>query len=119
MLIDRNSASASELTAGALLDLKRATVIGEKSYGKGSVQNIVPMGSGTAVRLTIATYHTPSGNTPHLKGIKPETVIPFMETDRQFFIQAGHPSSLTEEEKKALVEWTDPAIEAAVKAFAK
>lgn len=119
VLIDRNSASASELTAGALIDLKRATVIGEKSYGKGSVQNIIPMGSGTALRLTIATYHTPSGNTPHLKGINPETVIPFIDADRQFFIQAGHPSSLTEEEKKALAEWTDPAIEAAVKAFAK
>jgi carboxyl-terminal processing protease len=119
VLIDRNSASASELTAGALHDLKRATVIGEKSYGKGSVQNIVPMGSGTALRLTIATYHTPSGNTPHLKGIIPGTAIPFTEADRQFFTQAGHPSSLTGAEKKALAAWTDPAIEAAIRAFGK
>jgi C-terminal processing protease CtpA/Prc len=75
------------------------------------------MGNGTALRLTIATYHTPSGNTPHLKGITPGTVIPFTEADRQFFLQAGHPSSLTEEEKKALAAWTDPAIEAAVTAL--
>lgn len=119
VLIDRNSASASELTAGALQDLKRATVIGEKSYGKGSVQNIVPMGGNTALRLTIATYHTPSGNTPHLKGVEPDTRIPFSGADRDFFSQAGHPSSLTEEEKKALGAWLDPAIAAAVKALGK
>ena len=119
VLIDRNSASASELTAGALHDLKRATIIGEKSYGKGSVQNIVPMGNGTALRLTIATYHTPSGNTPHLKGITPETVIPLTAEDREFFIQAGHTSSLTTEQKKALAAWTDPAINAAIKALKK
>ena len=119
VLIDRNSASASELTAGALHDLKRATIIGEKSYGKGSVQNIVPMGNGTALRLTIATYHTPSGNTPHLKGITPETVIPFTAADREFFIQAGHTSSLTTEQKKAHAAWTDPAINAAIKALEK
>ncbi len=119
VLIDRNSASASELTAGSLHDLKRATVIGEKSYGKGSVQNIIPMGNGTALRLTIATYHTPSGNTPHMKGISPDTVIEFTEVDRDFFAQAGHPSSLTEEEKKALAAWKDPAIEAAVGTLGK
>lgn len=119
VLINRNSASASELTAAALHDLKRATVIGEKSYGKGSVQNIVPMGGNTALRLTIATYHTPSGNTPHMKGVEPDTAIPFTEADREFFAQAGHPSSLTEEEKNTLNKWTDPAIAAAVEIHAK
>lgn len=114
VLIDRNSASASELTAGSLHDLKRAAIIGEKSYGKGSVQNIVPMGGGTALRLTIATYHTPSGNTPHLKGITPDTVIGFTESDHEFFTQAGRPSSLTEKEKAALAAWKDPAIAAAI-----
>ena len=119
VLIDRNSASASELTAGSLHDLKRATVIGEKSYGKGSVQNIVPMGNGTALRLTIATYHTPSGSTPHLKGIEPDIQIKFADTDRKFFDQAGHPDSLAPAAKAALEAWTDPAIKAAVKAFDK
>lgn len=119
VIIDRNSASASELTAGALQDLKRATVIGEKSYGKGSVQNIVPMDGGTALRLTIATYHTPSENTPHMKGIEPDTAIPFTATDRDFFTRAGHPSALNEEEKQALAAWQDPAIKAAAQAIAK
>ncbi|MDP4626237.1 MAG: S41 family peptidase [Akkermansiaceae bacterium] len=119
VLIDRNSASASELSAGSLSDLKRATIIGEKSYGKGSVQNIVPMGGGTALRLTIATYHTPSGNTPHLKGITPDVKIDFSEKDREFFLQAGRPSSLTEAETKSLAAWEDPAIAAAIAEFAK
>jgi carboxyl-terminal processing protease len=119
VLIDRNSASASELTASALHDLKRATVIGEKSYGKGSVQNIVPMGGGTALRLTIATYHTPSGNTPHLEGVGPDVAIPFTEADRESFARAGHPSSLSPEQKASLAAWTDPAIAAAVEALGK
>lgn len=117
VLIDRNSASASELTAGALHDLKRAIIIGEKSYGKGSVQNIVPMGNGTALRLTIATYHTPSGNTPHLKGITPEVKIDFSETDRENFAKAGHPDSLPDEERAGLEKWQDPAISAAIQAL--
>ena len=119
VLIDRNSASASELSAGALQDLKRATIIGEPSYGKGSVQNIIPMGGGTALRLTIATYHTPSGNTPHHQGITPDVKIPFSETDRTNFRKAGHPASLTDAEKKSLATWPDPAITAALKSFKK
>lgn len=117
VLVDRNSASASELTAGALQDLKRAKIIGEKTYGKGSVQNIIPMGNGTALRLTIATYHTPSGNTPHLKGITPETIIAFTDADRENFRKAGRISSLTPDEKSALEKWQDPAILSAVGAL--
>jgi carboxyl-terminal processing protease len=117
VLIDRHSASASELTAGSLRDLKRATIIGERSYGKGSVQNIIPMGNSTALRLTIATYHTPSGETPHLKGINPDTTIPFTEIDRENFLKAAHISSLSPTEKKAFDPWADPAIAEAVKAL--
>lgn len=119
VIIDRNSASASELTAGALQDLKRATVIGELSYGKGSVQNIIPMGGGTALRLTIATYHTPSGNTPHHKGVTPDITIPFTDSDRTNFRKAGHPAALTQGDKKSLATWRDPAIAAALESFTK
>lgn len=115
VIIDRHSASASELTAGSLKDLKRATIIGERSYGKGSVQNIIPMGNSTALRLTIATYHTPSGETPHLKGIDPDTVIPFTDADRENFLKAARVSSLSPTEKEAFDQWTDPAIAEAVK----
>ncbi len=115
VLIDRHSASASELTAGSLKDLKRATIIGELSYGKGSVQNIIPMGNSTALRLTIATYHTPSGETPHYKGITPDKVIPFTDADRENFLKAARVSSLSPTEKEAFDKWTDPAIAEAIK----
>jgi carboxyl-terminal processing protease len=114
VLIDRHSASASELTAGSLKDLKRAKIIGERSYGKGSVQNIIPMGNSTALRLTIATYHTPSGETPHLKGIDPDIVVPFNDTDRDNFLKAARVSSLSPKEKEAFDKWTDPAIAEAI-----
>lgn len=114
VLIDRMSASASELTAGALQDLQRAKVIGEVSYGKGSVQNIIPMGGGTALRLTIATYHTPSGNTPHGKGITPDIAVAISGTDRQNFAKRCRLASLPPEERKEIEEWKDPVIQAAM-----
>jgi carboxyl-terminal processing protease len=114
VLIDRMSASASELTAGALQDLKRAKVAGELSYGKGSVQNIIPMGGGTALRLTIATYHTPSGNTPHRKGITPDVPITITDKDRENFLKRCRMDSLAPEEKKEIEAWEDPVMKAAL-----
>jgi carboxyl-terminal processing protease len=114
VLIDRMSASASELTAGALQDLKRAKVIGELSYGKGSVQNIIPMAGGTILRLTIATYHTPSGNTPHHKGITPDVTVAIDDTTRANFAKRCRLNSLTPDERKVIEEWRDPVMEAAV-----
>lgn len=119
VLLDRMSASASELTAGALQDLKRATVIGEVSYGKGSVQNIIPMGGGTALRLTIATYHTPSGNTPHRKGITPDVPVVIDDTGRANFIKRCQIDALGPEDRKAIEAWEDPVMVAALKAIVK
>ena len=115
VLIDRMSASASELTAGALQDLKRAVIVGETSYGKGSVQNIIPTGGGTALRLTIATYHTPSGKTPHRVGITPDVKVDFTDADRERLALAYRRAALTAEEAKLLEGWTDPALQAAMK----
>jgi carboxyl-terminal processing protease len=119
VLLDQRSASASELTAGALQDLKRATIVGEVSYGKGSVQNIIPMGGGTALRLTIATYHTPSGNTPHRKGIKPDVPVAIGNTDRANFIKRCQIDSLGPEDRTLIEAWKDPVIAAAVKVIGK
>jgi carboxyl-terminal processing protease len=75
VLINGGSASASEIVAGALQDHHRAIILGTRSFGKGSVQTIIPLGSNGALRLTTARYYTPSGRSIQAKGIEPDVVV--------------------------------------------
>ena len=75
VLINNGSASASEIFAGALKDHKRAIILGESSYGKGSVQSIIPLGNGGGIRLTISKYYLPSGDSISEVGVTPDIVV--------------------------------------------
>ena len=81
VLVNEGSASASEIVAGAMQDHRRALIVGVKSFGKGSVQTILPLGDDTALRLTTARYYTPSGRSIHEHGIDPDVVVEAAKLD--------------------------------------
>ncbi len=107
VLINGGSASASEIVSGALQDLKRATLIGTRSFGKGSVQTILPLGDNGALKLTTARYYTPSGRSIQARGIEPDIkVLENIPDDLKGKVSSlgeaslvGHLKNGTEEEK--------------------
>ena len=91
VLINNGSASASEIFAGALKDHKRAIILGENSYGKGSVQSIIPLRNGGGIRLTISKYYLPSGKSISEVGVSPDIVI---EEEKQFELESDKDNQL-------------------------
>lgn len=89
VLVNQGSASASEIVAGALKDHGRAVVLGTKTFGKGSVQTIIPFGDDSGMRLTTARYYTPSGASIQAKGIVPDVVVEFVPPPKEAEKPAG------------------------------
>ncbi len=119
VLLNACSASASEIVAGALQDHKRATILGVTSFGKGSVQTILPMNNGSAIKLTTARYFTPNGRSIQAKGIVPDIIVGDGSDDSQRLHEAdlkGHLSNPKEgEAQKKEAPKTNAQKEAAKK----
>ena len=113
VLVNGGSASASEIVAGALRDLDKAILVGTKTFGKGSVQTIIPMGDGSGLKLTTAKYFTPNGTSIHDVGITPDIVVELPEIEAEESVVEGEEVIVKEEEVTEEEEPVDVQLEKA------
>ncbi len=117
VLVNEGSASGAEIVAGALKDLKRAIIVGETTFGKGSVQNVVQLPDGSALRFTTAKYYTPSKQVIHGNGVAPNIRVPLSAEQERVLFAARNNDSLSAEEEKNMVKTKDPQMLRAIDAL--
>jgi len=117
ILVNHSSASGAEVVAGALQDLKRTIVIGETTFGKGSVQSILPIGGGKAIRMTTAKYYTPSHRTIHENGVIPNIVATLTPAQERALGDWFSRDTKSPRERKRIEQFVDPQLMRAVDAM--
>jgi carboxyl-terminal processing protease len=116
VLINEGSASGAEIVSGALKDLKRAILVGETTFGKGSVQNVLQLPDGSALRFTTAKYYTPSKQVIHGNGVAPNIAVPMTaEQERALFLSRN--SETKTEDEKTQIRTRDPQMLRAIDAL--
>ena len=117
LLVNGGSASGSEIVAGALKDLNRAILVGETTFGKGSVQSVIQLPDGSALRLTTAKYYTPSKQVIHEKGITPNIRASLSPDQERALILRRREGPFSPDEQKTVNEQKDPQLDRAIDAL--
>src|SRR5437868_69613 len=118
VLVNEGSARGAEIVCGALKDLHRAIVVGETTFGKGSVQNVMQLPDGSALRFTTAKYYTPSKQVIHGNGVTPNIRVPMsVEQERQLFTARSSSDTIKPDEDKNFIKSTDPQMLRAIDAL--
>lgn len=117
VLVNSGSASGAEILAGALKDLNRAVIVGETTFGKGSVQSVVQLQDGSAVKLTTAKYYTPGRQVIHEHGITPTIVTTMTPEQERTLVMSRREEKLTMEEQANIENFDDPQMDRAIDAL--
>src|SRR5947199_6306439 len=118
VLVNEGSASGAEIVSGALKDLKRALLVGETTFGKGSEQNVSKLHDGSALRFTTVKYYTPSKQVIHGNGVAPNIPVPMsVEQERQLFTARSSGDTIKPDEDKNFIKSTDPQMLRAIDAL--
>jgi carboxyl-terminal processing protease len=117
VLVNEGSASGAEIVAGALKDLRRAILVGETTFGKGSVQNVLQLPDGSALRITTAKYYTPSKQVIHGNGVTPNIRVPMTGEQARLLFTMRNTESMSPQDEKNAIKSRDPQMLRAIDAL--